>query len=100
MADADMESMVLDVERRMEGAVEALQREYSGLRTGRASVGLLEPIMVEAYGTATIAGYPDIVCRFQGEIGPSGFLPGATYSCGTYGGLPGGEMITYGMFAK
>ncbi len=51
MADADMDSMVLDVERRMEGAVEALQREFAGLRTGRASVGLLEPIMVEAYGT-------------------------------------------------
>ena len=30
---------------------EALRREFAGLRTGRASVSLLEPITVEAYGT-------------------------------------------------
>lgn len=39
-----------DLERRMNGALENLKSELSGLRTGRASTGLLEPIMVEAYG--------------------------------------------------
>ena len=39
-----------DLQRRMDGAVEALRKEFSGLRTGRASASLLEPITVEAYG--------------------------------------------------
>ncbi|WP_455372390.1 ribosome recycling factor [Limibacillus halophilus] len=36
----------------MDGALEALKREFAGLRTGRASASLLEPVMVEAYGSA------------------------------------------------
>lgn len=40
-----------DIARRMDGAQEALRREFAGLRTGRASVGLLEPVTVEAYGS-------------------------------------------------
>lgn len=40
-----------EYERRMNGAVEAFSRELGGLRTGRASASLLEPIMVEAYGS-------------------------------------------------
>ena len=36
---------------RMDKAVAALKEEYGGLRTGRASAGLLEPVMVEAYGS-------------------------------------------------
>ena len=39
-----------DIERRMNGALDALKREYAGLRTGRASAGLVEPIVIEAYG--------------------------------------------------
>lgn len=39
-----------DLKRRMHGAVEALNREFAGLRTGRASTGLLEHLVVEAYG--------------------------------------------------
>ena len=39
-----------DLERRMQGAVEALKGDLSGLRTGRANIGLLEPITVEVYG--------------------------------------------------
>ena len=39
-----------DIERRMNGAVEALRTEFGGLRTGRASPTLLEPVTVEAYG--------------------------------------------------
>lgn len=39
-----------DIERRMDGAVGAFKTDLAGLRTGRASAGLLEPIMVDAYG--------------------------------------------------
>ena len=39
-----------DLERRMHGAVESLKGDLSGLRTGRASVNLLEPVTVEVYG--------------------------------------------------
>ena len=35
----------------MDGAIEVLQTELAGLRTGRASAGLLEPVTVEAYGS-------------------------------------------------
>ena len=38
-----------DLQRRMTGALVVLRKEYSGLRTGRASASLVEPIMVEAY---------------------------------------------------
>ena len=47
MADLDLK----DIKRRMDGALEALRREFAGLRTGRASASLLEPVMVNAYGT-------------------------------------------------
>lgn len=40
-----------DLSRRMQGAFEAAQKEFSGLRTGRASIGLLEPLMVDVYGS-------------------------------------------------
>ena len=39
-----------DLQRRMAGAIEVLRKEYLGLRTGRASTGLLEAITVDAYG--------------------------------------------------
>lgn len=48
MADPDTK----DLQRRMDGAIDALKREFAGLRTGRASASLLEPITVEAYGAA------------------------------------------------
>ncbi len=40
-----------DLERRMNGAVEALRHDLGGLRTGRANTALLEPITVEVYGS-------------------------------------------------
>lgn len=40
-----------ELTRRMGGALEALRREFAGLRTGRASAQLLEPIVVHAYGS-------------------------------------------------
>jgi ribosome recycling factor len=39
-----------EIKRRMQGASAVLKTELSGLRTGRASAHLLDPIMVEAYG--------------------------------------------------
>jgi ribosome recycling factor len=41
-----------DINRRMRGAVSVLKGELTGLRTGRASANLLEPIHVETYGTS------------------------------------------------
>ncbi|MEM8854877.1 MAG: ribosome recycling factor [Pseudomonadota bacterium] len=40
-----------DLKRRMDGALQVLKQELSGLRTGRASASMLDPIMVEAYGS-------------------------------------------------
>ena len=40
-----------DLKRRMEGALDNLQKEFSGLRTGRASTSLLDPVVVEVYGS-------------------------------------------------
>lgn len=42
-----------DAEHRMQSAIDALQRELSGIRTGRAAPGLVERVTVEYYGTAT-----------------------------------------------
>jgi ribosome recycling factor len=39
-----------DLDRRMHGAISVLKTELAGLRTGRASASLLEPVMVNAYG--------------------------------------------------
>ena len=47
MAEVDLD----DIKRRMGGALDALDREFNGLRTGRASANLLEPLTVEAYGS-------------------------------------------------
>ncbi|WP_333572030.1 ribosome recycling factor [Sphingomonas sp.] len=40
-----------DLERRMAGAVESLKHDLTGLRTGRASTTLLDPVTVEVYGS-------------------------------------------------
>jgi len=40
-----------DLKRRMEGAIAAFKSDLGGLRTGRASASLLDPIMIEAYGS-------------------------------------------------
>ena len=40
-----------EIKRRMHGAVQVLKQELGGLRTGRASAGMLDPVQVDAYGT-------------------------------------------------
>lgn len=47
MAEPDLN----DLKRRMDGAIESFRKELAGLRTGRASANLLEPVSVEAYGS-------------------------------------------------
>ena len=44
------DELLNDLRRRMDGALDVLHKEFGGLRTGRASASLLEPIMVAAYG--------------------------------------------------
>ena len=44
------DQLLTDLRRRMDGALEVLRKEFGGLRTGRASASLLEPITVPAYG--------------------------------------------------
>lgn len=48
-----MQDVLKEVETRMQAAIEALTREFAGVRTGRASTGLLEGIRVDYYGTPT-----------------------------------------------
>jgi len=44
------DELLKDLRRRMDGAIEVLRKEFGGLRTGRASASLLEPVVVAAYG--------------------------------------------------
>jgi ribosome recycling factor len=50
MAEFDAKAALADVERRMKGAVDTLKGDLAGLRTGRASASLLDPVTVEVYG--------------------------------------------------
>jgi ribosome recycling factor len=45
------DELLKDLQRRMDGAIEVLRKEFGGLRTGRASASLLEPVTVPAYGS-------------------------------------------------
>jgi ribosome recycling factor len=47
----DIKGLNAQVKQRMDGAIEHARKELAGLRTGRASVNLLDPVQVEAYGT-------------------------------------------------
>ena len=47
----DLKSLSAEVKKRMDSAIEHVRKELSGLRTGRASVSLLDPVQIEAYGT-------------------------------------------------
>ena len=48
----DLKGLNAEVKRRMDGAIDHVRKELSGLRTGRASVSLLDPVHVEAYGSS------------------------------------------------
>ena len=53
MSEEDFEIDIEDLERRMDGALNALKTEFLSLRTGRASSSMLDPINMEAYGAST-----------------------------------------------
>lgn len=53
MADEEIDIDVKDLTRRMEGAMTSLSTDFASLRTGRASASMIEPIMVDAYGSPT-----------------------------------------------
>lgn len=46
------QNLISDLKHRMQGAMDSLSRDFAGLRTGRASTALLEPVMVSAYGSS------------------------------------------------
>ena len=48
-----MQSVLKDCEKKMDKAILSLEKEFSRLRTGRASTGLVEDVMVDYYGTLT-----------------------------------------------
>ena len=48
---ADLKGLFAEVKKRMDGQLEFVRKELAGVRTGRASTGLLESVHVEAYGT-------------------------------------------------
>jgi ribosome recycling factor len=50
MAEFDASALKTDLDRRMRGAVDTLKSDLVGLRTGRASTTLLDPVQVEVYG--------------------------------------------------
>jgi ribosome recycling factor len=48
---SDLKGLNAEVKRRMDSAIDHVRKELAGLRTGRASVNLLDPVQVEAYGS-------------------------------------------------
>ena len=48
---SDIKGLNAEVKKRMDGAIEHVRKELSGLRSGRASVSILDPVQVEAYGS-------------------------------------------------
>lgn len=47
----DLKGLHAEVKRRMDGAIDHLRHELAGVRTGRASIAILDPVHVDAYGT-------------------------------------------------
>ena len=46
----DLKGLFAEVKTRMDAGIERVRRELANVRTGRASVGILDPIQVDAYG--------------------------------------------------
>lgn len=53
MAEEDLDIDLDDLKRRMDGAMTSLKQEFLSLRTGRAAATMVDPIMVDAYGSMT-----------------------------------------------
>jgi len=50
VSDVDFKTIKKDLHSKMDKAVEVLHNEFAGLRTGRASTSLLDPVLVDVYG--------------------------------------------------
>jgi ribosome recycling factor len=48
---SDLKGLNAEVKKRMDGAIDHVRKELAGLRSGRASINLLDPVQVEAYGS-------------------------------------------------
>jgi ribosome recycling factor len=48
---SDLKGLFAEVKKRMDGIIDHVRRELAGVRTGRASVGLLDSVHVDAYGS-------------------------------------------------
>ena len=46
-----MSAVLADLERRMSATIDSLKKDFAGLRTGRATAAILDPVMVESYGS-------------------------------------------------
>ena len=51
MEFSDLKNLFSDLQKNMKGAIERIRREMAGVRTGRASVTILDSVQVEAYGS-------------------------------------------------
>ena len=51
MEFSDLKDLFSDLQKNMEGAIERVRRDMAGVRTGRASVTMLDGVQVEAYGS-------------------------------------------------
>jgi len=47
----DLKSLYADLKKRMDGVIDHLRHELAGVRTGRASINVLDPVHVDAYGS-------------------------------------------------
>ena len=47
----DLKSLYADLKKRMDGVIDHLRHELAGVRTGRATINILDPVHVDAYGS-------------------------------------------------
>src|ERR1700756_2024685 len=64
------DALLKDLRRRMDGALEVLRKEFGGLRTGRASASLLEPVTVPAYGGTSPLSQVAIISVAEPRVTP------------------------------
>src|SRR5229473_1382798 len=63
-----MQTVLKDLDTRMNSALEVLAREFAGVRTGRASAGLLESVRVDYYGNPTPISQMASVSVHDGKV--------------------------------
>src|SRR3954466_2126429 len=73
---SDLKGLHAEVKKRMDGHIEHVRRELGGVRTGRASVNILDTVHVEAYGSAMpVNQVASLSVREPPWIGPHPFAP-------------------------